>query len=1219
MNEKKYVRIKNRKDTYSNWTSNNPVLEDGEIGIAEDGDATKIYLGNGSTNFYNLRSDPLYDTAHSKVQQINKWLSSKEVLSPTTATEPALYTMQSHMIGNIFVDFWTNLIRLERSLDGGDSWAEITNETTKRSIINPDNRGALALSTSSLDSSMDGKVKLRLTINNLYRSSSTQNYWMRVVYGIIKYFPIYFSAAGQICSVKLEKQYYSSIPWNNGEYSSEIERSWTTLDAAESSWNTVTSQDTITVDNEEITLEGQRLYGWPDMNYLDIAMTFGRGGSSQDYTAALRFTFTIDKIQTTYAPALYYIGGICSLIYSSASNYSLKGDKPYSLLSSQAQTVQFSHNIDMGTNQTVNVNSFNKITSTNEGDLKTYIGASIDELSPIEIGVNADTNQGIAIGKGANFNHNSDYENLYGLDGIAIGVEATAETSIASFNGNGGIAIGYQAKAAQNEINIKTNNSTIYVSNEKLEIGNGLQNALAIKGNDINIGNTSTLQGINIGARTNDTQDPNTQGGIAIGTETYAGLNGIAIGDNAKANVDSSLPSSIPSGGLALGANATAIGGIAIGNKIDVANNDEVIIGNGINNKDYAIESIDKNWSGLTAIGAGNYLSDNNNMTTVVGSYNSLNGSDYWNEETLAEGSSPNSTIIGSCQTVRGYGNTVVGTDNQVVPTFLSDDGYNIVLGNQITLTGENSIAIGNDITIDLSSGLYRNAIAIGSSAKAEHDNTIAIGRESKALNEESIALNGAATGRFSIALNGTATKNNAIQLGVGTNNVADSLQFNDYQIARYDNEYYMPPVGKLSQLETTNKDDIVSAINEIKSDFNDTPIIKYQANSIELFPYYIDDYLLIFSNCNYNIYIHQTTGEFYLLKENETTLIDLGESLFSNNNTSTLLNSLYDRQNDCAYLIYTIEDDSPQINNTLFSDISTTFPEALNDETLGDTNEERILRYIQNNLANHTYQIATTSSVITFFKTNYSYKYRYSIYSTAEAICLKAYSDSTSSKISKILLIRRSTYFMSLFEKSIIGTILDATTDTLTICEYSSSHNYIRQYEIDWNTNTVNTLEINSNELDISTANIYYGIGCAASDDYYYLVYGNSFIQINKQTLEKKYINLTTISSYMPSSSTNWFNDSKKDFLTTIKKDDIYAICCSSIGIIILSLSTQKYKILNLNKFDSYPLFDSHNIYQFYYDDNYIIIQKQLNPNQSELLYQLDIDKHFANWNFNL
>ena len=47
--------IKNRKDTTANWSSNNPILKDGEIGFEEttDGDV-KLKVGDGSTNWNSL-------------------------------------------------------------------------------------------------------------------------------------------------------------------------------------------------------------------------------------------------------------------------------------------------------------------------------------------------------------------------------------------------------------------------------------------------------------------------------------------------------------------------------------------------------------------------------------------------------------------------------------------------------------------------------------------------------------------------------------------------------------------------------------------------------------------------------------------------------------------------------------------------------------------------------------------------------------------------------------------------------------------------------------------------------------------------------------------------------------------------------------------------------------------------------------------------------------
>ena len=46
------IQIQLRRDTAANWTSNNPILAAGEIGVETDTDKTKI--GDGTTSWTSL-------------------------------------------------------------------------------------------------------------------------------------------------------------------------------------------------------------------------------------------------------------------------------------------------------------------------------------------------------------------------------------------------------------------------------------------------------------------------------------------------------------------------------------------------------------------------------------------------------------------------------------------------------------------------------------------------------------------------------------------------------------------------------------------------------------------------------------------------------------------------------------------------------------------------------------------------------------------------------------------------------------------------------------------------------------------------------------------------------------------------------------------------------------------------------------------------------------
>ena len=116
------------------------------------------------------------------------------------------------------------------------------------------------------------------------------------------------------------------------------------------------------------------------------------------------------------------------------------------------------------------------------------------------------------------------------------------------------------------------------------------------------------------------------------------------------------------------------------------------------------------------------------------------------------------------------------------------------------------SISIGSGIS---STGAY--GVVIGSGAEGA-SNCVAIGSTTTAGADKSVAIG---YGAESLA-------QNAVQICEGSNSESESLQFRKYKIVRYDttdDEYYLKDVGRLSRLYTTNRSNIVEAINELDNE----------------------------------------------------------------------------------------------------------------------------------------------------------------------------------------------------------------------------------------------------------------------------------------------------------------------------------------------------------------------------------------------------------------
>ena len=151
----------------------------------------------------------------------------------------------------------------------------------------------------------------------------------------------------------------------------------------------------------------------------------------------------------------------------------------------------------------------------------------------------------------------------------------------------------------------------------------------------------------------------------------------------------------------------------------------------------------------------------------------------------------------------------IVTAINELIPS-ISNKADKVTNGGFIAggaeAGGTGNISIGEGIG---STGEY--GVVIGSGAEGAKE-VVAIGHGATAGANKSIAI-GYLT---------ESSAQNAVQICEGSNSESESLQFRNYKIVRYDttdDEYYLKDVGRLSRLYTTNRSNIVEAINELDNE----------------------------------------------------------------------------------------------------------------------------------------------------------------------------------------------------------------------------------------------------------------------------------------------------------------------------------------------------------------------------------------------------------------
>ncbi|MDU5396437.1 MAG: ESPR-type extended signal peptide-containing protein, partial [Negativicoccus succinicivorans] len=200
-------------------------------------------------------------------------------------------------------------------------------------------------------------------------------------------------------------------------------------------------------------------------------------------------------------------------------------------------------------------------------------------------------------------------------------------------------------------------------------------------------------------------------------------------------------------------------------------------------------------------------LSDNNIVAgrdiEVYGGHNAVFGTDYQNgsenRKTMAAGNY--NTVIG-VGNLAGYtaekdpqdrskwiyskvengsdsGNVVVGMNNTATRSSIvigaeseaSSHGTSVGSNNKVIGDGDYGLALGNDLTVN-----GEQAVAIGSGSKATVDYTMAIGQEAIAEKESSIALGNTAKAenKYSVAVGSFATATARSGVAIGSSSLAD-------------------------------------------------------------------------------------------------------------------------------------------------------------------------------------------------------------------------------------------------------------------------------------------------------------------------------------------------------------------------------------------------------------------------------------------------------------
>lgn len=380
---------------------------------------------------------------------------------------------------------------------------------------------------------------------------------------------------------------------------------------------------------------------------------------------------------------------------------------------------------------------------------------------------------------------------VYGAQAIGIGVGVSGESDIRCQVGLQCVAIGYnsQCNGGFGNIAIGYNSS---MNNAAYSVSLGYK-ARSISGYNIAEGFYARSFGVN---------------SIAIGAQSYASTDGVAIGGNYQNNSSGSYANNkcvaIGSRSQARGertvvlgynANANALNGtIVIGANSSSTSPVSIVIGNGAT-------AAASNTNGY-AIVIGQDAFANNGHSIALGSNSNATGMFSTSIGSNSEARSERSIAIGLHATVEnGSEHSIAIGSGATVNNTSGSDLYNISLGTESISDRGDSIAIGHGAQ---ATGL--GAIAIGYNAKSPNIGTsVVIGYNAQATGGWGVAIGqNAMASESSVALGRGAQATDArnVQLGTGTNGERGTLQFRDYKLVDADGHI---PTQRLSSMTPIN------------------------------------------------------------------------------------------------------------------------------------------------------------------------------------------------------------------------------------------------------------------------------------------------------------------------------------------------------------------------------------------------------------------------------
>ena len=349
---------------------------------------------------------------------------------------------------------------------------------------------------------------------------------------------------------------------------------------------------------------------------------------------------------------------------------------------------------------------------------------------------------------------------------------------------------GEETSWAEALVNNATDANSVFIGNDKAQYAEGgdgnvlLGAATKVADNSKN----NTVAGIGAQAFGQD--------GVAVGRGAYTKgqwsvavgygasveeSGGVAVGSTAKANSENSVA-------IGRGSNSSGSYGIAIGKDANVTANGSTAIAIGVSSSATGINSIslgtntrvNSNSEAAVALGANAIVNKNGN--TAVGS--KANVLDAYG------------TAVGYQSQAKGVASIAIGMNAKT--TITGDNGYSqIAIGKDASTQGKSAIAIGSEAQITDEEGIAvghyaisaRHGIALGTRADANDFGTVSIGLNSESTSTNAVAIGNQsyARGQDSVALGSSAIVADgagfAVQLGVGTNYDANTLQFKDYKL----------------------------------------------------------------------------------------------------------------------------------------------------------------------------------------------------------------------------------------------------------------------------------------------------------------------------------------------------------------------------------------------------------------------------------------------------